>query len=129
MSVILDRAVGGETPLTLHLRSRGGKITQAWATTPDDNTAHALDVTGLRVSGDRISGSVTATVGRVQYALAAEVKLFDLSLAGTYRGRYGITSATGIAGRVSGEVAPRAIARQKSGPNAGAVDFKSPHAE
>ena len=104
-TIVLGEALPGGGSLTLHLRTRGGRIVQTWATTVADNIAHDLDATGLKLDGAALRGQAVVTIRNVVHRYRLDVKCGELGLTGSFHGLCGLSDAGELAGKVSGSAA------------------------
>jgi outer membrane protein assembly factor BamB len=99
----------GEQPLTLVLRMDRGRIVQSWAHPFRSNHPYVqIDVSMLKLEGDRLSGPVTAVLDWNLYELAMDSRIAGNKLSGTYKGRFGDVDVRDVDLAVSGEIIPAA---------------------
>ena len=113
-TMVLAAAAGGR-PLTIVLRSDGGKWRRAACTALGYNNAvHDVDASALKVAGRKIQGGVKVTVNpdswipRDRKSVACEYEIEaaagdDGGVSGTYSGRFGRAE---VRGKVSGRLDP-----------------------
>jgi len=102
LTLVLDGARASGKPLTAHLRTRDGRVTQAWATTEADNYAHDLDAGGLKIDAGSLKGELVATIGHVAHVCGVDVAASAGSLRGTFAGGLGRSELADVSGTVAG---------------------------
>ena len=98
-TVVLGGALPGGGALTIHLRTREGKLTQAWATTGADNLAHEVDISGLKLDGSAFAGDVLVGMDHVLHRYSLKP--------GAFQGACGLSDVAALGGSVAGEVRSR----------------------
>ena len=101
--------------MNLFLSTRGGRFIGGFVTTPNfNNSTHEVDVTGLKLTGGKVSGEVKVTIfpdawiprdhkGRsARYTI--EAKLDDAEIIGRYEGQF---ADAGVGGAVEGQISPK----------------------
>lgn len=105
--LILTGAARDPGPLRVHLRTRQGKVTQAWATRGQSNLAYDVDASALAVSASGLSGRAIVNLGEVRHRYRLAVTRDGAELGGHFKGEYGLTEVDRLGGEVAGGIAPR----------------------
>jgi len=103
----LDKATAEQQDVQVHLGCRGGAFPQAWLTfAPAHNVPRSSDAAGLRLTGDRLTGELTAFNLDLRCTIEATVQ--DGQISGTYKAAWARQERDRqvgeIAGRLSGNI-------------------------